>query len=113
MGITCKVCKKPNPEHIFHCAEHYKCEVCGTTEGLCTHADRLTCGPCDEVLMAKRVAEFDGNTEDTNEAVCPHCGYVSGDSWEMIEGVRECGDCGNEFEMTRNVEVTYTTRKAA
>ena len=113
MGITCKVCKKPNPEYLFHCAEHYKCEGCGTTEGLCTHVDRLTCAPCDEALMAKRVAAFEGDTDYTSEVVCPHCGHESRDSWDISEGVTECGDCGHEFELTRNVSVTYTTRKAA
>ena len=113
MSITCKVCNKPNPEHILHCNEHYKCDVCGTTEGLCTYTDRLLCGPCNDIEMRKRIAAFDGDHEYTSEAVCPHCGNVCGDSWEMSEGVTECGDCGHEFELERNVEVTYTTRKVA
>jgi DNA-directed RNA polymerase subunit RPC12/RpoP len=44
--------------------------------------------------------------------VCPHCGYVHRDSWDMSEGVRNCNDCGREFDLTRHTEVTYTTTKA-
>lgn len=50
-------------------------------------------------------------TDYTAEVVCPHCGYRHRDSWEMWEGENECGHCGGEFEMTRHVEVTYSTSK--
>jgi hypothetical protein len=36
---------------------------------------------------------------------------VEGDSWEMSEGLRNCGDCEREYELIRNMEVTYTTAK--
>ena len=113
MPITCRVCNKPNPEHIFHCAEHYKCDGCGTAEGLCTHRDRLMCAKCNDAEMARRVAAFDGDTDYTQEITCPHCGHECSDSWEMCEGPRECSDCGNSYEVERDVEVTYCTTKAA
>ena len=111
MGLTCNVCNKPNPEHIFHCAEHYKCDGCGTTEGLCSYVDRLVCDPCNDIEMQKRIEAFDGDTECTSEAVCPHCGKECRDSWELVDGAIKCGDCGNEFLVTREVEVTYSTSK--
>ena len=59
----------------------------------------------------KRIAEFDGDTDYTDEVTCPHCGYKCSDSWEMSVGVHECGDCGREFEMERDVSVSYSTTK--
>ena len=111
--ITCRVCGKPNPEHIFHCEEHYHCADCGTREDLCTHSEGVLCGKCHTARIEKRVAEFDGDTKFTSEAICPHCGYEHGDSREMSEGERECSDCGRKFELVRDVEVTYCTHKVA
>jgi len=75
------------------------------------HVEGVLCDPCHRARVEKRIETFDGNHDDTHEAVCPHCGYVEGDSWEMIEGLRNCPDCKREYELTRNIEVTYTTFK--
>ena len=47
---------------------------------------------------------------------CPHCGFVITDpldlefsSAEMTE--TECDKCGNGYEITRDVSVTYTTKQ--
>jgi transcription elongation factor Elf1 len=71
----------------------------------------VLCDPCHEKRVEKRIAEFDGDTDYTDEVICPHCGYEHSDSFEMSEGVRECSDCGREFEMERDVAVTYSTTK--
>lgn len=110
--LTCRVCGKPNPEHIFHCTEHYHCEDCGTREKLCTYSEAVLCSPCHDKRVAKRIAAFDGDTDYTDEIVCPHCGYECSDSWEMEEGRHECGDCCRPFMVTRNVSVHYSTEKA-
>lgn len=110
--LSCRVCGKPNPEHIFHCTEHYHCEDCGTRESLCTYTEAVLCSPCHDKRVAKRITEFDGDTDYTDEVVCPHCGYEHSDSWEMSEGHHECGDCCRPFEITQNVEVTYSTEKS-
>jgi len=44
--------------------------------------------------------------------ICPHCGYVHKDSWEIGEGGEEdgetdCAHCGKEFLYSRRVHVTY------
>jgi DNA-directed RNA polymerase subunit M/transcription elongation factor TFIIS len=61
--------------------------------------------------VTKRIAEFDGDTDYTSEVKCPWCGNECGDSWEISEGAMQCDDCGREYEVQRNVEVTYSTRK--
>jgi hypothetical protein len=52
------------------------------------------------------------------EPVCPHCGGKYSDAWEInfsgdMEGTTEitCGHCDEDFSVTRNVEVTYSTGK--
>ena len=111
MAITCRVCGKPNPENIFHCNEHYHCADCGTREGLCTYTEAVLCSPCHGQRVEKRVAGFDGDTDFTEEIICPHCGHRPSDSWEMSDGEHECGDCERRFEVSRCVEVTYSTTK--
>lgn len=46
---------------------------------------------------------------------CPYCGYEDEDSWEFDqeEGTTECKNCEKEFNVTRNIEVTYSTSKIA
>ena len=111
--LACKICGKENPEYLFHCKEHYKCEDCGTLDNLCTYTEAVLCLPCHDIRVDKRVAVFDGETDYTNEAVCPHCGYKHSDSWELSDGEYDCGDCGRKYIITRNVEVTYSTDKVA
>jgi predicted RNA-binding Zn-ribbon protein involved in translation (DUF1610 family) len=53
--------------------------------------------------------------EGTIHATCPHCGYQEHDSWEIgggLEGDFEtaCNSCGEDFLVSRNVSVSYTTR---
>lgn len=53
------------------------------------------------------------NHEDTNEIVCPYCGYKMSDSWEMSddEDSWECSDCQETFSYKRNISISYTSRK--
>lgn len=46
---------------------------------------------------------------------CPYCGWEDQDSWEFDqeEGTTECGGCEREFNVTREIEVTYSTSKIA
>lgn len=111
MALECKVCGQPDPKYFWRCEEHYYCDDCGTREGLCTHAEGVLCDPCHKKRVAKRISEFDGDTDCTYEVTCPYCGYEFSDSWEMSEGERECPDCENTFEIERHVEVTYATYK--
>ena len=46
---------------------------------------------------------------------CPYCGWEDNDSWEFDQedGTVECGGCEKEFNVSRNVEVTYSTSRIA
>jgi sarcosine oxidase delta subunit len=46
---------------------------------------------------------------------CPYCGWEDQDSWEFDqeEGITECGGCEKEFNVTREIEVTYSTSRIA
>jgi len=45
-------------------------------------------------------------------AVCPYCGYIHEDSWDLSDdGETECDHCGKEFSFQRDVEITYCTSK--
>ena len=55
--------------------------------------------------------------EYTDYAVCPYCGYVDKDSWELNlgpgldgDGDVSCNSCGKDFFVSRNVTVTYSTK---
>lgn len=109
--LTCRVCGKPNPEQIFHCNEHYYCEDCGMREGLCTYMEGVLCDKCHKARVEKRIVDFSDDTDFTDEVVCPHCGFKYSDSWEMEDGGHTCSDCGNKFELSRDVEVHYSTEK--
>lgn len=59
---------------------------------------------------------MDFNTHYTSNIVCPHCGHEHKDSWEFnfgsgLEGDTTvwCGDCGEEFNASRHVEISYTS----
>lgn len=50
--------------------------------------------------------------EGTYETVCPYCGYVNRDSWELDDnGEQWCGGCEREFRYERHVDVTYSTKR--
>lgn len=108
--MTCKICGKENPKYIWYCEEHYLCANCGTRDNLLGWKNVL-CRTCDEKRIAKRIAEFDGDTELEFNAICPHCGYEHMDSWDMGEGENNCYDCERLFNMERVVDVSYTTTK--
>lgn len=56
--------------------------------------------------------------ENTDEIVCPFCGYEFCDSWEYESdynedlGLIECEECEKEFYATRHTSITYYTEKA-
>jgi transposase-like protein len=50
----------------------------------------------------------------TAEIVCPWCGYVHQDSWEVgsDEGTFECHDCEQSFQYARHTTITYATSRS-
>lgn len=60
------------------------------------------------------MAKFDH--EYTDEIVCPYCGYIFPDSYDVGEGEEDigrvdCGGCVKEFLASRHVSITYSTEK--
>ena len=51
------------------------------------------------------------NTEYTQYATCPWCGYEDLDSWELEKDEYECGLCKKLFVVVRDVDVSYSTYK--
>lgn len=51
------------------------------------------------------------DTLAADNIICPYCGWVDEDSYEMEAecDVFECGDCERKFDVSRSVSVTYTT----
>lgn len=96
---------------FYRCAEHYKCDDCGTTDNLITDSVGVFCHSCRELRIEKRIAEFSDDTDCTSEIVCPWCGHEHSDSWEMGSGEMECHDCGREFQTERDVSVSYSTSR--
>lgn len=47
----------------------------------------------------------------TDNITCPYCNWEDEDSWELRENSAEliCGNCGEEFFVERDIQVTYST----
>lgn len=111
MAFACDICGKTSDRCWKRCAEHYRCDDCGTRESLCTYCEGVLCDVCHRARVEKRIADFNESTHYTEQIVCPHCGYKVGDSWEVSEGRQQCEDCQNEYDVERIVDVTYSTTK--
>lgn len=50
---------------------------------------------------------------NTDELTCPYCGYEDSDSWELYdqEDERDCPVCGGVFGYSREVTVSYYSKK--
>ena len=52
------------------------------------------------------------NYENTNELVCPYCGYIESDSWSYLTkdlSAIYCKNCSKPFSAEREVTTTYTS----
>lgn len=57
------------------------------------------------------------DTHLTDEPMCPYCGHVEEDAWEIdfgpgIEGDTEtsCNECGRNYQVSRTCTVYYSTQ---
>jgi len=54
---------------------------------------------------------------DDDYPICPYCGYVEIDAWELEltddESEHDCSNCERIYLITRNVSVTYTSKAIA
>jgi len=55
------------------------------------------------------------DTDWTDEMICPHCGYIVTEAWEITgsreSGEHDCEECGKSFAWTENMTIRYTTTK--
>lgn len=58
------------------------------------------------------------DTKYTNLPICPHCGHLERDFWEIDFGggldgdtVVGCGSCGKDYALSRHCSVSYSTSK--
>lgn len=113
MAFTCQICGQ-NTERWKRCDEHYVCGGCGKGKDearLCYYTDGVYCDSCRKEVVDEQIRQFSGDTTFESEVVCPWCGHRHSDSWEYSEGQQECSNCERKFEMSRTVEVTYSTKK--
>lgn len=109
----CEICGA-SPASAWRCHEHWRCDDCGSREQPCYRNGGVLCDECHKARMDAKIAEIERKPIDTkyeSEAICPWCGYRHSDSWEMSEGEHECHDCERRFELSKCVEVTYSTSK--
>ncbi len=55
------------------------------------------------------------DTKFTENITCPFCGHEDTDSWESNDWsgtVQNCESCDEEFNLTVEIDVSYTTSKA-
>ena len=99
---------------MSRCEKHYRCDDCGShgrNAQLCTYCEGVLCDVCHSARVKARIETFHDDTRQTDEIVCPYCGYIHSDSWEYEDGDVTCCDCDLLFTVERNTEVTYTTTK--
>ena len=52
------------------------------------------------------------DTDYQDDPVCPHCGKIQSDAWELSDGGEyDCDHCEEDYVLSRHVEVTYSTSK--
>ena len=109
----CSQCNNDTGHHFSRCDAHYRCDDCGTKEHLCTYREGVLCYDCHKKRANKRVKEFNGDHEYMQEIVCPYCGHIKSDSWEVQpdNNSMECSDCENTFEYERIIAIEYSTSK--
>ncbi|NII53539.1 hypothetical protein [Luteibacter sp. SG786] len=55
------------------------------------------------------------DTSWTDQPTCPYCGHIERDAWEIpfdsIDGevVQTCAHCGEDYHLSRNAIITYTS----
>jgi len=68
--------------------------------------------------MSGKVETKEIDHEYTDEVVCPYCGYIMSDSWELgdrdggeCEWEEICPECDKKFISARMITIDYKTRK--
>lgn len=108
-----KLTHENSPIGWAYCSEHWKCLDCGESDRrkLCLFTEGVLCDPCHKRRVNERIEDFKGAPKYSDQLICPYCGYVIVDAWEISSDTYECPDCENDFDIERHVSFEYTTRK--
>lgn len=100
----CRKCGKET-DNFIEFDEWYKAHFPDRGEGY------WKCKEC--IAYDAALAVWENEQYGTSEIVCPWCGYEHSDSWECADSDDEfeCAECGKPFSYTREVEVTYTSKR--
>lgn len=80
----------------------------------------IQCKPCREDEIKKQIEDFQASepdTEYTDAAICPYCGYkheqdsVTSELYTEGDHDFECSNCNNEFTLSTSISITYSTYK--
>lgn len=84
----------------------------GFWEGICHYPEGAYCDDCYKKVIDKYIEEFDGDTDYTDNVVCPRCGYEHIDcfEWEEDGGETKCVRCNHEFLYERNSTIYYSSK---
>lgn len=80
------------------------------------------CYHCGQIRINNGIPEVNWDKEQvidheyTTDPVCPYCGYVMHDAWELnLEDGEytevECGHCEKSYKVSINISVHYSTEK--
>lgn len=63
-----------------------------------------------------KVIECELDHKYENNAICPYCGFIDQDSWEIGDGDEgdfdsTCGHCEKEYRVSRMTRIEYSTSK--
>ncbi len=112
MRRSCQVCgAQIHHGHPARCPNHWRCDGCQSTKNLCYYGDGVWCEPCRGKQRSEKCRLFQGDTGDTSEPICPHCGTEQSDGWDLSEGQNNCEFCERDFVLHKHYEVTYSTEK--
>ena len=102
-GADMNTCSKCRWYHVGRCciAQHYEPDRC-------ISVPKSPDETCSEWTVTYH--------EDTDNMICPYCGYEDEDSYVSVMGRDKdsrytCEDCGKEFLATTKTVTTYTTRR--
>lgn len=100
--FTCKRCGRPTPNYQPYSA---------ATAEITGEPGFSYCDECMDHML--KMQKWKNEQFETEELVCPWCGYSDPDSWELADAddEYECPSCEKIFEYERNIEVTYTSRR--
>ncbi len=99
---TCEDCGKPTTR--YHAYDAHTAKLLGI-------AGHARCQECADKHLD--FIMWENEQYDTDELVCPWCGYKDPDSWELADedDEYECPNCGRVFEYVSEMSRTFTSRK--